>query len=280
MSMVRFRSIQVHACAALALAAILASPGRGQSPTDGFGAYQDTFSVQKPYNIDLSQRFEYKDSTYSCWVYHTDKGYSPETPTSGRTEMRWSTWKDQDVEHMWEADMMFEAGTAHTCVMQVKSNTGGEAMYMQVFSPGDLRIGSESGPTVISGAYGKWFNMKIAYDPKSGTGRCWIDNVLKNTHHNGSNPKNWYFKNGTYGAESFSKSHYKNIRMWMKGLQSAVLVTPGLLRTGPARLVVRLGSGGFDMARPALVLDVAGRSLRVLPAGAAVALPKEAERSR
>jgi hypothetical protein len=253
-------------CALLLAAAAL----RAQSPTDGFVMYQDTFQVQKPWNIDLAQRFEHKDSIYSCWVYHADKGYSPETPTSGRTEMRWSTWADQNIEHMWEADMMYETGTAHTCVMQVKSNTGGEAMYMQVFSPGDLRLFGADGAVVFPSGYGKWFNMKVAYDPKSSTGRVWIDNVLKQTHRNGSNPKNWYFKNGTYGAESFSKSHYKNFKMWVKGTAAGTLVTPRLPMRGAGPLVV----GRFGEAGPLPVLDLMGRSLRLRAAGASIILPR------
>ena len=110
---------------------------------------------------------------------------------------------------------MIDSGSNQTCIFQVKSNTTGEAIYLQVFSPGDVHWGAQGGTTIISNAYGKWFNLKCAYNPATGLARVWVNDELKSTqNHKGSA---WYFKNGTYGTSKFSRDHYKNIRTWIKG---------------------------------------------------------------
>src|SRR5688572_18742749 len=93
--------------------AALAAAAFGQTPiTAGWSAYQDSFYVQNRSSAPMGERYTFVDGMHSCQLYKGEE----------RVEMRWNTWPDQNVEHMWEADMMYEVGTSNTCVMQVKSN--------------------------------------------------------------------------------------------------------------------------------------------------------------
>ena len=197
---------------------------RAQAPTDGFGIYNDSFYVQKPWDKPLEERYEFKDGVHTMWTYSDDKPLAQGNGSDGRTEMRWNTWTDQKTEHLWTGDVMIDSGSNQTCIFQVKSNTTGEAIYLQVFSPGEVHWGSQGGTTLISGCYGKWFNLKCAYNPSTGLARVWINDVLKGTqNHKGSA---WYFKNGTYGTTKYSRDHYKNIQTWIKGGGTSAVLAP------------------------------------------------------
>ena len=73
------------------------------------------------------------------------------------------------------------------------------------------------GANFLSGIYGKWYNLKAAWDVSRGTGPVWINNCLKITVH-GTKGSIWYFKFGTYTcANGVCKDHYKNIHLYQKG---------------------------------------------------------------
>lgn len=146
---------------------------RAQSPTDGFSLYNDTFYVQKPWDKQLEERYTFKDGIHTTWTYEDDKPLAQGNGSDGRTELRWNTWADQLIEHMWTGDVMIDSGSNQTYIFQVKSNTSGEPIYLQVFRPGEVHWGSKSAPTLIADAYGKWFNLKAAYDPMSRLPRVW-----------------------------------------------------------------------------------------------------------
>jgi hypothetical protein len=73
------------------------------------------------------------------------------------------------------------------------------------------------GANVMSNVYGKWMNLKVAWDVPSGTGRIWINNCLKLTVHGDKNTI-WYFKHGVYTCNStVCRDHFKNIHVYDKG---------------------------------------------------------------
>jgi hypothetical protein len=183
------------------------------NPTTGLHEYADTFKVQQPYDLKVSDRFSEENGVYTCWAYKTDKPLKVGSGTGARTEMRWATnWTRS--EHRWEADVMVEPGTDHTCIMQVKSNTGGEPIYLQVQN-GNLYNDNNLKDVLLADATGKWFHVVSAYNPTTGDGRVWINGELKITR-NYKKPLDteWYFKNGVYNTSKFSKAHFKNIRFW------------------------------------------------------------------
>jgi hypothetical protein len=190
-------------------------PGAGGcagDPRAGWTEFQDTFNVQHPYDLMVSDRFKLENGMYTLWVLPTDKPHAVGNTTAPRTEMRWSNWTTG--ERMWEADMMFESPLNHTCVMQIHNLGAAIAAYMQVNS-GDMR-NAAGGGTILTGYYDKWFNMKVAFSPDTLTVHTWINNCLVATTKAPKGPDpNWYFKNGVYTCNAtICRDHFKNIRFW------------------------------------------------------------------
>ena len=209
--MLLFAKGRPRAPLALQAAIAFALPALAQ-PTRGFVEYQSTFKVQKPYDIPVEQRFSDTGGMYTTKVYPNDNPFEKGNTTEPRTEMRWETWTDQTIDHMYEADVMYESKCNRTCIMQVKSNTAGEAVYLRVLDGGDL-IWLGAGATILKGYYGKWFNLKASFNPASRVAKVWIDDQLK-YQHSYSSSKDWYFKNGTYTVEGSGPAvaHFKNIK--------------------------------------------------------------------
>lgn len=253
--------IQAARLAAAAGCLLLAAGVRAQSPTTGFAEYAGHFKVQKPYDLPLDSRFSDSGGMYTAWVYPNDKPFEQGNTTEPRTEMRWDTWTNQNVDNMWEADVMYESGCARTCIMQVKSNTSGEAVYMRVLAGGDLTWLGTSSPTLLKGYYGKWFNLKAAFNPATATARVWIDDQLKYTHRY-NNARDWYFKNGTYTVEGTgpARAHFKNIKLRV--------YAPGGSWLSPL-------PGPILRGRPSVLYDAQGRLAWVNP-GAARPLARQA----
>src|SRR5579859_3950449 len=89
-------------------------------PIPGVHPYTDTFIVQHPYNLPESARFSVDPGpVYNAWVLKGDKPLRPGSNTGPRTEMRWGLNWTSGL-HVWEADVLVDAGTTKTAIMQVK----------------------------------------------------------------------------------------------------------------------------------------------------------------
>src|SRR5438270_1943398 len=88
-------------------------------------------------------------------------------------------------EHMWSADVLLDAGSTRTAIMQIKSNTAGEPVYIQVYDTnGDLR--NDGGSQIARST------RPPASAASGSTTRSWPP---ASTKKGGSG---WYFKNGAY----------------------------------------------------------------------------------
>jgi hypothetical protein len=187
--------------------------GCADDPTAGFTEYMDTFKVQYPYNLMQSDRFSFVNGVYTAWVYPTDMPFKMGSPTGPRTEMRWSqNWSTGERE--WEADVLVDSPTTHSCIMQVKSDSpSAEALYLQVDN-GHLQ--NSVGPVIAQNVMDHWFHLNVAYDTATGTGRVWMNNCLIFTTTYKAT-QTWYFKNGVYGCDPMiCRSHFQNIRFWQR----------------------------------------------------------------
>jgi hypothetical protein len=181
-------------------------------PTQGFTEHQDSFVVQRPYDLPAKDRFSYERGIYTAWVLPDDKSHATWSGTHSRTETRFSDLKNG--EHLFSADFMVEPGSENVCIQQVKGALGPLGTYLRVNGGTLHQLGGE---TVASGIYGKWLNMKVAWDIATGTGRVWINNCLKTTVH-GTKGSTWYFKFGTYTCNSAKcTAHFKNVHLYQKG---------------------------------------------------------------
>jgi hypothetical protein len=196
---------------ALAVGSASAATKRAADPTAGWTPIAwntDTYKVQNWTKAPMKQRFTITNGVYNINVHSGEK----------RVEMRWDGWKNQRRDNMWEADVLIDAGSTATAIMQIKSNKDGEPIYVMVYdTKGNLR--NDSDHTMIAAAmYGKWFNLKCAFNPATGIGRIWIDNVLVKTRQYRRGGNEWYFKNGAYNnglpRGAMTSVHFKNIKLW------------------------------------------------------------------
>jgi hypothetical protein len=198
--------------------------GTARAQTNGFHTITDSYYVQFPTNVTLSQRFTVTNNMYTCWVYGTDGPTAETGNTLPRTEMRWQTWTNQAVANQFVFDEQFSAGTEETCVHQIKSDnrgdgSGGEALYLQVNQPGTLR--NSVGANFATGIANTWYHINSIYDPASGNAELYyngseVATVTGYTYPDG----NWYFKTGVYdngmptNAEAWVQ--IKNVQHWVQ----------------------------------------------------------------
>jgi hypothetical protein len=211
----------------LAACLFLAAGARAQ--TNGYVVIPDSYTVQKPWNLPVSDRFSASNGVYTCWVYGTDQPFQQGSGTGPRTEMRWETWTNQTVANQFAFDELFSAGTQNTCIHQIKSDdkgdgSGGEAVYLQVNQPGTLRESVNA--NFASGIANTWFHINSIYDPASGAADLYYNGSLVfSTTSYGPYPNgNWYFKTGVYdngmptNAEAWVQ--IKNVVHWLWQPQS------------------------------------------------------------
>ena len=203
--------------------------GIAGAQTNGFQVIPTTYTVQKPWNLPLSDRFSVSNGVYTCWVYGTDQPFSEGSGTGPRTEMRWNTWTNQSVPNQLAFDEKFSAGTSHTCVHQIKSDnkgdgSGGEAIYLQVNEAGTLRNGE--GADFASGIANTWYHINSIYDPATGVTALYYNGSLVSSGTGYTWPDGeWYFKTGVYdngmptNAEAWVQ--IKNVVDWIQMPQSS-----------------------------------------------------------
>jgi hypothetical protein len=191
--------------------------------TCGWTQYSATYGVQKPYNLNLSDRFSFSNGIYTFWVYGTDQPFSQGSGTGPRTEARVATWPSQTKENMWEGDVMLLTSVKY-CLMQVKSNAGLEPVYIQVADPGypagTIRQG---GGTEILATPGvnTWFHMNSSFNPATGARGVWINGERKLGNGSPESARDFYFKFGVYdnisgSTNDLSKDSFKNIKYWVR----------------------------------------------------------------
>jgi len=172
-------------------------------PGDGAGNTRST-EVQNRTAVPLAERFTNQNGIFTTRVF----------PGEERVEMRWANWPRQNRENMWDGDINFEAVSSRTAIMQIKSNTGGEPIYLQVTTNGTIRNNGDGTPLATNMA-GKWFNWKAAFNPATGVSRAWINDALVKSRQFNTSSRDWYFKNGTYTCDStICKAYFKNIHLY------------------------------------------------------------------
>ena len=176
--------------------------------TDGWTRYSAGYKVQNRTNASLGQRFTFSGGVYTTRVQQGEE----------RVEMRWDGWSSQTRANMWTGDIWFSSGTQKTAIMQIKSNTGGEPIYLQVTTSGTIRNNGDGTP-LATGMAEKWFNWKAHFNPATGVSQAYINDQLKKSRQYNTGSRDWYFKNGTYNngrPAGFSEARFRNIQFWRK----------------------------------------------------------------
>jgi len=203
-----------------------------EDPTQGWTEYQDSFNVQRPYNVPINTRFSITGGIYNFWVFPND---APHSPTANgrnpRTEARYGGTADvatgknfQTGNRMFSGDMLIERNAVNSAIFQIHTTAdGGGPIGLRVQSNGDIvNNGSLTvvrGSTVPGGTVDKWFNFKASLDASTLEVKIYINNCLKSTYKGARGDGNFYFKHGVYFCKTSQNgcfSHYKNIHLYKK----------------------------------------------------------------
>jgi hypothetical protein len=226
----RYLAVGVAVAAVVAANALYAQANASAVPSDAITnpiccalSWQErsfTFRVQKPWDLNVSDRYSYNASTktHLTWVRSTDKPHSQSSNTDPRTEMRWfneysSGW------HMWASDVYIPSGTAGTSIMQIKhidDESDSTTDYM-------LRVYSDNGGTfkrycctaLKTGIYNKWWKIQVVHNADTGAVYLGINGVVVDT---ASYP--WrgtrVFKNGVYAtSHPTATAHFRNLKYYI-----------------------------------------------------------------
>jgi len=179
-----------------------------QSPTTGYHQYTSNFKVQNRTNAPLSERFTSSGGVFTTTVFAGEQ----------RVEMRWDNWPNQNTYNQFECDANFDGRTQRTAIHQIKSNTGGEPIYIQVTTPGSIR--NDGGSVFATGIANTWFHINSLFNPVNGDSRLYINGSLKVTRRYNTSSRDWYFKNGTYNnglpPGGRSRAMFRNIKHWVR----------------------------------------------------------------
>ena len=186
-------------------------------PTMGFTEYKDTFRVEHPYDLPVSDRFSIEGGIYTFWVKNGDKRHNPtSTATNPRTEARWSQNFRTGI-RMFDADVFWEKSVTNgTVVMQVHTtSTGIGPVYL--VANGD-NVAPITGAKVPGGLFDRWINLKVLINADSTASQYWVNNCPIASKGSGTRGDgNDYFKLGVYHCDSGTcRARAKNIHLYIK----------------------------------------------------------------
>jgi hypothetical protein len=196
----------IHRLTPTILCALVLGTVGAQGQTSGYTQYSSSYTVQ--------------NRTSGCGGFSSSGGIFTCTVCAGeeRVEMRWDNWPNQNTYNQFQGTAWFSSGTQKTAIHQIKSNTGGEPIYIQVASPGTLR--NDNGSTFASGMSGTWFRLNSLFNPANGDARAYINGSQKVSRSFPTSDRQWYFKNGVYNnglpSGGKSQSKWQNITHWRK----------------------------------------------------------------
>jgi hypothetical protein len=188
------------------------------APTDGWTTKSWTYTIHKPYDLAISDRFKYASGVWTMWVYTTDKPFESGNTTLPRSEMRWAN-NYTSGNRMWDGDVYVPSGTFGTNIQQVFGGTESSTGSMiRVYSTNGGELRRYSDGVLATAAYNKWLNVKVAHDANNNQVKIYVANALIRTDPDRGNATH-YFKNGVYtqsGASSRMECRFRNLKQWSK----------------------------------------------------------------
>jgi hypothetical protein len=203
------------------------TPGGGATPTptprsspvtSGWTQSSWTYSMHKPWDVSLSERFSYSNGVWTCWLFPDDEPFQPPPKEGGpRTEMRWNN-DYTSGQRMWDSDIWVLSPTRST-VMQLFGGSESQTGYqIRSFEDGTLR--RYTGDTLVTNAFERWINIKVAHNVGTHRVASYVNDVLVRTDDDRGPPSNvgaYYFKNGLYGCETGRcESRFRNTKEWRR----------------------------------------------------------------
>jgi hypothetical protein len=174
-----------------------------------------SYTIQKPYNVDVSERYSATNGIYDFWVYSWDKPFSETSDTEPRTEMRIKNDYRSGV-HIYEGDLYVPSGTTGATVFQVFGGSVHATACQLRTSNGNLYVYGSN--LIESSIYNRWVHLKVQHDVSQHTVKVWVAGTLKATVKDNGDPDNttngYYFKLGVYTSHDPSnkmESKHRNM---------------------------------------------------------------------
>jgi hypothetical protein len=194
-----------------------ATPTPG-SVTSGWTQTSWTYTIHKPYDLNVSDRFNYTSGVWKTWVYITDNPLSSGSTTLPRSEMRWNN-DYTSGNHMWDGDVYVPSGTYGVNIQQTFGGvTAATASMVRAYSPNGGELRRYSTDVLMTGIYNTWINVKAAHDANNNSIKLYVNNVLKRTDPDRGDATH-YFKNGVYtqdGASNYMECRFRNLKYWKR----------------------------------------------------------------
>jgi hypothetical protein len=202
-----------------------------EDPTEGWTEYQDSFKVQRPYNLPINTRFSITGGIYNFWVFPNDFPHSPDAGgRNPRTEARYGGTADKATGNnfesgmrMYSTDMLVEPNAVGSAIMQIHATDPAVPIGVRIMPNGNMvnngTLTVVEGSSVPGGLIGKWFNYKASLDTATMQVKIYVNNCLKSTYTGQRGSGAFYFKNGVYFCKTSQNgcfSHYKNIHLYKK----------------------------------------------------------------
>ncbi len=195
------------------------TPTPGGSPvTEGWTQMSWTYSMHKPYDVSLSERFSYSNGVWTCWLFPDDQAFQPPPKVGGpRTELRWNN-DYTSGQRMWDADIWVLSPTRSTVMQLFGGSESSTGYQIRSFEDGTLRRYTSG--NLVTNAFERWINIKVAHNVSTHTVRSYVNDLLVRTDPDRGAPTNvgaYYFKNGLYGCETGRcEDRFRNLKQWRR----------------------------------------------------------------
>ncbi|XP_066341281.1 citrate-binding protein-like [Miscanthus floridulus] len=171
--------------------------------TKGFTAVELAevqFKVQKPYDVPLSERYEFVDGVRRMWVYATDHPITTAHPGGPRSETKIELIYGSGV-WQFEGYGYIPPGTTGASVMQIFGAAEHATTLMLHFYDGRLTYYHDVTRVVDPAIYDRWFKLNVIHDVAASNVTVFVDGEHRLTVP-GRGGDSHYIKFGVYGQRN------------------------------------------------------------------------------
>ncbi|CDW82675.1 UNKNOWN [Stylonychia lemnae] len=192
--------------------------GNAVDPTKGWKEIKLDYYVQKPWNIPLNERYQFKDGVHHFLVYKNDLPHTKTSHTHPRTEMAiehgWTTGNNQ-----FEGEVFVPKGTSGVNLLQIFGGDSSKGIatsfMMQIF---DGTIKHYTNEVIQKNCDDRWIKVNLIHNADSGKIQLFLDGVnVFNSHDNGHDTHS--FKCGAYSSINASDKMivlWRNLKIFVK----------------------------------------------------------------
>ncbi|KAI4305045.1 hypothetical protein L6164_028435 [Bauhinia variegata] len=175
------------------------------------------FHHHYPFDLNLRNRYSFKDGIHKFWVYSTDKPLSRNSPTRPRSEIKISGYDYSHGVWQFEGRGFVPSYTSGVCIMQLFGSDPPHATTLMVRTYNGL-LTYYRGPVLIPNIWDRWFKLNVIHDVEASNVKIYINGVLVHEAQ-GHGGTSYYFKFGVYTQNDpsyYMESRWKRIRILNK----------------------------------------------------------------